>query len=45
MGLATEARMSDEPLRVFWTALTGSVAMLGGDLIHAVVEAARALVQ
>ena len=37
--------MSEEPLRVFWTVLTGSVATLGGDLIHAVVEVLRALVQ
>lgn len=44
MEPATEASMN-EPLRVFWTALTGSVATLGGDLIKAVVEVVQALMQ
>ena len=45
MDQAMEVRMSGELLRMFWTALTGSVAMLGGDLTHAVVETVRALLQ
>ena len=45
MDPATEASMSNEPLRVFWTALSGSVATLGGDLIKTVVDVVQALMQ